>query len=212
MRSDRIHLVPNGLLAEGQLDRKLAREVLGLPDGRFIGWVGRMVEVKGLDVFIEALGHLRAADVGACVVGEGPDLEMIQARVSELRLEDRVHFAGAVPNAGLLMRAFDVYALTSRSEGTPIALLEAIVSDVPVVCTAVGGVPDVVSDGEHGWLAPSESPSALAMALDHAFEEPDEAARRAKAARARIEAVYGIDDWLDRHEAVYGTAVRIRRG
>src|SRR5438128_119439 len=112
--------------------------------------------------------------------------------------------------AGRLLRAFDVFALTSRTEGTPVALFEAMAAEVPIVAAGVGGVPDVVSTGE-ALIIPPEDPRAVATALREVFRNRAAARRRACAARERLEREFGLALWLQRYEAVY-RAVRRHSG
>ncbi len=107
-------------------------------------------------------------------------------------------------------RAFDVFVQSSRTEGTPIALLEAIAAQTPVVATRVGGVPDVVSDSE-AILLPSEDPAALADAIRVAFANPEAAAERARRAGLRLSSAFSAESWLDRHEEIYARAAAERR-
>src|SRR5207247_455815 len=105
-----------------------------------------------------------------------------------------------------LLRAFDVLVLSSRTEGTPMILLEALAAGVPVVSFAVGGVPDVI-DQESGWLVPSGDTVGLAEAICQVLEHPLEAARRAGEARRVLEARFGLAGWLQAIRAVYDQAM-----
>jgi len=115
---------------------------------------------------------------------------------------DRVNWHGLVPDAADLYPAFDAWVLSSRTEGTPIALLEAMAARVPVVATAVGGVPDVVSSAE-ALLVPSEQPRELAAALATVLADRAQAALRAEAAYRRLTEAYSPGGWLDAHVALY---------
>jgi glycosyltransferase involved in cell wall biosynthesis len=109
------------------------------------------------------------------------------------------------------MRAFDVFVLSSRTEGTPIALFEAIAAEVPVVATVVGGVPAVVTSRE-ALLVPPESPEALAAALRDVYEDTAGARSRARGAAARVAEHFGLDPWLDAYERIYlATAPQVGR-
>jgi glycosyltransferase involved in cell wall biosynthesis len=112
-----------------------------------------------------------------------------------------------VPDAGRVLPAFDVFALSSRTEGTPIVLFEAIAAGVPVVATAVGGVPDVVTERE-ALLIPPESPPLLGEALRRAFTDDEGSRARARAASARVAELFGIEPWLDAYETVYRLVAR----
>lgn len=200
---ERIHLIPNAWAGAAPLEREEARAVLGLrPAGPVLGWVGRLSREKGADVFLEALGRIRDRPWEAAFIGEGGERPGLEARARELGLEGRVHWLGLVPDAGRSMAAFDGFVLSSRTEGTPIALLEAMAAGVPIVATAVGGVPDVISDRE-AWLVPSEAPERLAGALGELLASPTAAAERGHAGRERLLQGQGAGPWLDRHEALY---------
>jgi glycosyltransferase involved in cell wall biosynthesis len=200
----RIHEVPNafGELTAG-LDRKEARRLLGLPaEGFVVGWVGRFSHEKGADVLLDALPHLQDLPLTLAMIGDGAESGSLAARAQSLGLNGRVRWHGPVMEAGRLFAAFDVFVLSSRTEGTPIVLFEAMAAGVPIVATAVGGVPDVVTSAEAA-LVPAERPVELAAAIRAISEAPHAAAGRARAARARLEGTYGIGPWLERYQSIY---------
>ena len=203
---DRVRTIPNAWSpAEPPLPRAEARARLGIGDGeRVAGWVGRLSHEKGADVLLDALPALPG--LHASFLGDGADEVALRARVARLGVADRVRWHGAVPGAAALYAAFDVFVLSSRTEGTPIALFEAIAAGVPVVAARVGGVPDVVGPVE-AWLVPPDDPARLAAALADVHASPDQARGRADAARRRLEAAYGCGPWLDAYESLYGSLV-----
>lgn len=200
----RIHLVRNAWTGGARLySRQEARRALGLEAGAFaLGWVGRLSAEKGADVLIEALAESRDRELRACLVGEGPEREALAALARARGLADRVHFAGFRPDAARLFAAFDALVLSSRTEGTPMVLFEAMEADVPVVATAVGGVPDVVG-AETGRLVPPEDPAALARALEEVRADPSAARQRAEAARRQLAREFREGPWLDAYERIY---------
>jgi glycosyltransferase involved in cell wall biosynthesis len=204
VRRDRLQFVPNAWRERGELvDRDEARRELGLPSNTLVaGWVGRMSPEKGADVLLEALMVMGESLLHLCFVGEGPQLDALRLRVKELGVGSRVHFSGVHQGAGRLFRAFDVFALSSRSEGTPIALFEAMAAGIPVVATTAGGVPDVVGEGE-ALMVPPEDPGAFGEALKRALSDPAAAAERARSARQRLSDVYSLEPWLSRYEDIY---------
>jgi poly-gamma-glutamate synthesis protein (capsule biosynthesis protein) len=206
----KIHLVPNCFSPRGEaLTREDARRTLGLPDGPMIGWVGRLTNEKGADVALEALARLENPIARLAIIGEGRDEQALRSRAIELGLDGRVHWCGAIPNAGRLFRAFDVFLLSSRSEGTPIALFEAMAAQVPIVATRVGGVPDVV-DSTTAWLVDSENSETIAKALSEILKHPDLARVRVARAGARLAERFDIDQWLARYESIYRSVIRPR--
>jgi len=203
---DRIHLVPNAYRSEADiLPRGAARAQLGLPDepGTFvIGWVGRISQEKGADLLLEAMVRMRSRDARAVFIGDGPDRAALESRAAALGVADRIHWLGTVPGVARCYRAFDCFALSSRTEGTPIVLLEAMAAGVPVVAASVGGVPDVVSSQE-ALLVPPEQPDALALALDQVASDPAASAARAARAAIRLQSERSADRWLAAYDAIY---------
>src|SRR5687768_4444355 len=200
--ADRIRLIPNGWSGRGSFSRPAARAELGLgPDDLVIGWVGRLSREKGADVLIAAVPALPRGVV-ISFLGDGRERPALHAQAVSLGVADRIRWHGAVPDAGRLMPAFDMFVLSSRTEGTPIALFEAMSARVPTVVTEVGGVPDVITSRE-GILVPPENPEALAAAILSALDDRDAARTRADAAAHRLEHVYSADAWLDRYDELY---------
>lgn len=206
VKRDRIRTIPNAFDPDRpRLERPAARRELGLPDAgdEFVaGWVGRLSPEKGGDVFVDAMMSLPDRCVCATVLGTGPEQELLEERARAGGVGERIRWLGTVPDAARLFAGFDVFVLSSRTEGVPIVLLEAMAAGVPVVATRVGGVPDVVS-GEEALLVPSEDPRALAAAIDVVRRDPASARARAAAARRRLERDFSLAPWLRRYEALY---------
>jgi glycosyltransferase involved in cell wall biosynthesis len=209
----RLHVIPNAYAAPSPpLSRDAARAELGVPRDAFvIGWVGRLSREKGLDVLFDALMMLHDRPVVSVVIGEGRERSRLEAQASALPTAVTVRWSGLVCAAHRLYRAFDVFVLSSRTEGTPIALFEAMDAGVPIVATAVGGVPAVVTPSE-AILVPSDHPTALAEALRAVSGDPSGARLRAAAASQRLVAAYGVDSWLARYDAVYDGIIGLGSG
>jgi glycosyltransferase involved in cell wall biosynthesis len=139
------------------------------------------------------------------MVGAGEQYEKLRRQAERLRITDRVIWHGAIANAGSLLTAFDAFVLSSRTEGTPITLFEAMHAGVPIVATRVGGVPDVVTPS-HAILVPSEAPEMIAQALAVLASEPSAATARSVLARQRLLESFGGARWLDSVGAVYDAA------
>lgn len=198
-----IRMMPNGWESHRPpLERAAARRQLGLSnEDRVIGWVGRLSHEKGADVFVRALAETPLRLVTGCVVGDGPERSVLEALARSLGVQDRVRFTGAVAGASAVYSAFDGFCLSSRTEGTPIAVLEAMHAGIPIVATRVGGVPDMIGSGE-GWLVEPEDPAALAASLAAAIESgPGSAPTRAAARRLADD--FALAPWIDRHLALY---------
>jgi glycosyltransferase involved in cell wall biosynthesis len=200
----RIHRIPNAwpggvtFLAPDEARRKL-----GLPvEGRVVGWLGRMIPVKGADVFIRAAARLASRDVHVCLIGDGPERAGLEALAKELGLSDRITFTGAHDGGARYLSAFDVFVLSSRSEGTPIVLLEAMSAARPIVATHVGGVPDVLG-GDAGLLVPPDHPEAMAQAMALLLDDAAQARNQAARGLERVRSAFSTAEWLTRHDALY---------
>lgn len=201
----RLRFIPNAWGGHDHLrplPRQPAREALGLSaEEPVIGWVGRLIPVKGGDVLLDAVQRLQNRPKVA-LIGYGPQLEELRRRSSELSLDDSVHFYPDIRDAGRYFAAFDAFVLSSRSEGLPLVVLEAMAAETPIVATRVGGIPEALDD-DSAFLVPSEDPEALSQAIDDVLADPGAARSRAGAARARLEERYGLEAFLDAYEAVY---------
>jgi glycosyltransferase involved in cell wall biosynthesis len=198
-----IQVIPNAWMLKPTLGREEARRALAVSgEGPLLGWVGRLSREKGADVFLEALALLKDVPWRASLLGIGREQAALEAMATTLGVASRITWQGMVPAAARYFPAFDLFVLSSRTEGTPIALFEAMASAVPIVATAVGGVPDVVSAAEAALVAP-EDPRALAAGIRAALADPEAARRRAVAARQRLEQQFSTGPWLDAHERMY---------
>jgi glycosyltransferase involved in cell wall biosynthesis len=167
------------------------RHGLGVGDGeRVILSVGRLSREKGHADLVEALGELRRLDPGLdfklVFVGEGPERGRVESAGAAAKVSDRIVFAGHASDVRAFYGLADVLALPSHSEGSPLVLLEAMAAGVPVVATRVGGVPEMVSDGESALLVEPRDARALAAALGRVLK--DGGLARALAAKASARA------------------------
>ena len=208
----RITVIANGVDVSrfsGEDATAAAAAGLGLPPGAgdspFIGSVGCLAARKDFGTLLGALAILaREGRAFRCAIaGDGPDRGALTATAHELGVADRVTFLGECGNVDALLPAFDIFTLSSREEGIPNALLEAMAAARPCVVTRVGGNAEVLEDGRTGWLVPAQDPAALAAALEEVLTHPEEAARRAQAARAAMISDRSIDAMVRRHEAFY---------
>ena len=203
-----VHCIPNAWHPTAPpLPRDEARARLGLPVGGFVvGWVGRLSAEKGTDVAVAALSHLRDLPITLAIVGTGPNEPSLRASARQAGVEGRVHWAGSVGDAGMVFSAFDMFLLSSRSEGTPIVLFEALATGTPLVVTRVGGVPDVVTDRE-AILVPPEAPAEIADAIREIHMDPAEAYQRAERGRKRLTDEFAFGPWIEKYVALYHTVI-----
>jgi glycosyltransferase involved in cell wall biosynthesis len=166
--------------------------------------VGRLDVRKGFDLAIRALETVPHARLR--LVGEGEERARLEGLTRSLGLRDRVTFVGFCDDVRPEIARADAIVASSRTEGLGVALLEAMAMGKPVVGRPIGGIVEVVRDGETGWLAPGESLDDLASAMRAASSSKHEAVARGRAARARVEAHFSLDAMHRGYAAAYDTA------
>jgi glycosyltransferase involved in cell wall biosynthesis len=203
--------VPNGIRLDafqpGTADHRaaLARE-LGLPAGtRIVGAVGRLNWAKDPQGMVAAFArlHARRPDTALVWVGDGALRGELAAAAHAAGVAARVIALGDRSDVPALLRGFDVYAMSSRTEGYSIALLEACAAGLPIVATDVGGNREIVRDGDNGRLVPAGDPGALAAALEALLDDPARAAAAGAAGRAWVEANGSLAAMARRYLALY---------
>jgi len=205
----RVLAIPAGvqLAAFGSADAGPAvRAELDLGTGPVVGSVAMFRASKGHRPLLEAVALVRARRpaVRLVLVGDGIRRAWVQGLATEMGLDGAVRFTGFRDDVPALLAAMDCFVLAStRTEGVPQSLLQAFAARVPVVATSVGGIPEVVRDGETGLLVPPDDPPALAAAIERVLADGDGAAARARAARAMVEERFTHVSAIDRLLAVY---------
>ena len=213
-----VQVVPNatGVSLDGAVDRD-ARErprddVAGQES--FVLAVGRMRIRKGFEILLHALAAARERGYRRRLViaGDGERRESLSALARRLRLGTAVRFAGRCSRSEVarLRQRAEALVVPSTYEGMPLVVLEAMDDAIPVIASAVSGIPEVVVDGETGWLVPPERSSALADALIAAASDPEESHRRGEAGRRRLDQGYrpqhAAQNWLEALERAAGPA------
>jgi glycosyltransferase involved in cell wall biosynthesis len=187
---ERIAVIPNPAPAVGALpEREAVRADLGL-GGATLGFAGRLMAAKALDVGLAALA--RVPGVSLLVIGDGPDRARLELLAAELGLDGRVRFLGVRSREEVLrtLHAVDAAVLPSRWENFPHLVVEALAVGTPVIASAVGGVPELVRDGENGLLVPPGDAAALAAAIERLVAD---AALRDRLAAAAAQSVAALE-------------------
>jgi glycosyltransferase involved in cell wall biosynthesis len=207
--SARVRVVPNGIDVEAfaacTTRRQETRAELGIgPDVPVLLTVANLRPPKGLDVLVETASRLAAAAASGAVdsssgpplvwliAGDGPLAGALESDLSRRGLTEIVRPLGFRCDIGELAAAADLFCLTSRREGVPVAILEAMAVGRPVVATRVGGVSELVVDGETGLLVPPGDPTELATALRTLLDHPERRARLGAAGQERARARHAI--------------------
>ena len=188
-----------------------ARYETGPPEGGTDGprllFVGRLAAIKGVYVLLEALAQADLPRAQLTLVGDGPERPALEREAARLGLDARFKgFRGQAEVAAALAGA-DALVLPSFAEGVPVVLMEAMASARPVIATRVGGVAELVREGESGWLVAPGDPSALAGALRHLAATPTAArAEMGARGRARVMAEFDVDREAQRLAALFAGA------
>jgi len=206
--AERIVVIPNGVDTKRfhSVDPKATREALGLHEGELvIGAAGRLTRVKGFDTLVDAVRRLRSSGMRPrlLIAGEGPERNNLQSQILGAGLEGQIQLLGLRDDLATLYSGFDIFALSSHREGSPSVVLEAMASECPVVATAVGGVTEIIKDGESGILVPPGDAQALAESLAQLFGSGSKREQFAKQGRARVREKFDLEGITRQYEALY---------
>lgn len=207
--AERIEILPNGIssVTDADRDSRDVRAELGAsPETALIGAVGRLYPEKGYDDLIRAVAVLDCTSSHpflCAILGHGPEQQRLQQLIDELGVAHLVKLVGRRQDVPDVIRALDVAVLSSKNEGSPLAVMEYMAGGAPIVATAVGGVPELVHDGEHGLLVPPRDPEALAGGIRRLLEDRELASRLGAAARERQHENYDLDVLVERLESLY---------
>ena len=186
--------------------RDETRRQLGIGRDCFtVGWVGRMTGVKRTTDVLLAFKRLRERGVDACLcmIGDGPERDQIERRAHELGVMKRTLFLGYQEDVAPYYAALDAMILPSGSEGTPVSAIEALAAGRPVVATRVGGVPDVVRDGEDGFLVAAGDIDQLAERLARLAADEELRRRMGELGRERVVPRYSVARLIDDVDHLY---------
>jgi len=206
----KIEVVPLGLelgrFQDVQQRRGELRRELGVPPrARLVGSVGRLVAIKDLGTLLRSMVQLSATQPDAIllVVGDGPDRPALEMEARRLGLGSGARFLGFRDDLERIYADLDVAVNCSLNEGTPVALIEAMASGVPVLATAVGGTPDLLEEGRLGRLVPPGDPKALACALAESLSGGDDSAEKAALARRSVLQRFSLERLLGDLDRLY---------
>jgi glycosyltransferase involved in cell wall biosynthesis len=203
----KIAVIPNGLEL-GPFTPRAPRSIL-----RHVVMVANLRPEKGHDVLIDAAGDVlrRFPDARFELVGAGPERSRLLARVQSSRLADAFSFVGHDENVAARLAAADIFVLPSRSEAFPNAVLEAMAAGLPIVASAIGGIPELVEDGRTGLLVPPGRPDLLARRLSELMADPALAGRLGRAAGNEARTHYSFDRMVDAFDSLYRAELARRR-
>jgi sugar transferase (PEP-CTERM/EpsH1 system associated) len=213
--ADKITTILNGVDTEEYrpgTDPRAARARLGIPaEGFHVGCVARLARVKDHGTLLDAFAIFRARrpDAHLTLVGDGAERRSLEERCRRLQLGGSVTFAGERNDIASLLQAFDVFALSSLSEGISLTLLEAASAGLPLVATDVGGNAEVVVEETNGLLVPLHDPARFALALEKIARWPDRAAMGARG-RERVRRRFSIEQMAHAYHDLYAELLGLR--
>ena len=212
-----LHVIPNGIdmarFAPQTEARRRIRASLGIPENAWVvGTVGRLAPEKDHALLVEAMAPLLDERRHLVIVGDGPERQALQQRIDATMRRSFVHLPGACSNVDEMLSAFDVFALTSKTEGLPLALLEAMATELPVVSTAVGGIPDVIDHGITGFLFRSGGTRSLTKQLVNLFGSQPAAREVGARGRLAIAQKHSLEKMTRSYDALYRKVVAANRG
>lgn len=213
---ERVTSVPTGVDAARFMpgDKIAARRDLGLdPEQHYIGIVATLRSWKGHAYLLEAFRQCAARGWQLLIVGDGPQNENLRDMVARLELEKCVIFAGQQHNPEQWFRALDIFCLPSyANEGVPQAILQAMLTELPIITTAVGAITEAVSDGETAHIVPPRDAAALSVAMQALMENPEQCATMGRRARQEAGRRFSSRAMLETMEAIFIRQLNSRPG
>lgn len=204
------YVIANGLdlakFARGGTGRAAARHRFGFADDELvIATAGRLSREKNQALFIEAAADLTKQFPGVkfLIVGNGPEEKNLRRQVNEMGLGENVIFAGLVTDMPAVYQAIDIFALTSLTEGVPLTILEAMAAEVPVVATKVGGIPELIRDGQTGLLAAPEDRDDLVAKFSRLIKDAPLRLQLSRSALNFVKAHYSKERMARDYAKVY---------
>ena len=209
-RHDMISVIYNGIDPTPYMSprRGTLRSELGLkPDAKLVGMVANVRQSKGYDILVRASAEVcqKFPDAMFIAVGDVHDVlaAPIKKLVAELALQDRFLFLGFRSDIPNILSELDVFVLSSKSEGMPLAVLEAMASQQAIVTTKVGGIPEIVDHGHNGVVVAPSDPGALAGAIGELLSDNVKAVRLGTNARAKFLKEFTVGGMIERYEQLY---------
>ncbi len=211
---DKIQLIPLGIKAPTFISidgaKQALAKIIGMNPADFnkktiIGTIAELHPNKGLPYLIEAMASVAVQQPNAIavIVGDGQEKAALHMLIKERQLEKVVFLAGYLDHASEYLKAFNIFVMSSQKEGLPYVILEAGCASLPVVATAVGGIPEMVEDMKSGILIQSKNARELAHALSFMIEHPDERKKYGAALKERVTTKFSMDRMLWLIEGLY---------
>lgn len=210
INSKKIVLIKNGIEPIKYIEKSIVQEALmsrvSKKDLANTIWLGTTAELnrnKGLEYAIKAVSKIKTP-YAYFIIGEGEERKNLENLIRQSGLENKVFLVGFVENANLYLKAFDIFLLTSKKEGLPYTILEAGQAGLPVLASAVGGIPEIIDDGENGILTRKGDISQITKGLDYFISKPKERKSFGTKLQKKIEKKFSLEQMLEKTKKLYG--------
>ncbi len=204
-------VVRNGIALDHMVSgRDATRAILGVADCRVLITVARLDPAKNLNLLLRALALCNAKQRGIrlLLVGDGECRDELQKLACDLKLGNVVSFLGMRTDIPNLLAASDIFVLSSRREGLPVSVLEAMAAALPVIATAVGGVPEVVENGTTGTIVTPDCAEELARAIEQLVLNPERGQSMGEAGRERVASHFSLTTMAQEYLSFYQRILR----
>jgi glycosyltransferase involved in cell wall biosynthesis len=207
----KFHVINNGIPVQ-KADKKKEKKPRTGSETLTIGSIGRLSTEKGYTFLIEAFSLLirKGVDARLVLIGDGYERPLLEECVKRHNLWQNVEFTGYMRNAKQYMDDFDIYAISSLTEGLPITLLEAMAARTPVVATAVGGIPDVIENNREGLLVPPCNPQSMADSFFKLSKDPLFSSQLADKAYDKLIRIYSSRKMAEEYRSLYLSIIQKR--
>ena len=209
IRPNKLMKIENGIDVRKfdiKIDSRSKKEDLGITrNGHIIGVVCRLVEVKGITYLLQAMPRIikQIPDITLLVVGNGSELENLKLEARTLYIQNNVIFTGNRHDIPEILQVLDLLLVTSLSEGLPMIVLEAMAASLPIISTAVGGIPSVIEDGKSGYIIRTADPNSISEAVLCMLADEETRVRYAKVARRLVSQRFSVRKMARRYEKLY---------
>jgi glycosyltransferase involved in cell wall biosynthesis len=192
------------------VDTGYAKRLLGLQENIVVGAVGRLIPRKGYDYLIHAVPKIKEVftDIKIVLTGDGEEEENLRMLANELGVQESVIFLGNRKDIPEVMNSFDVFVLPSLSEGLGVVILEALAVGKPVVASDIEGIPEIVTNGQNGFLVPPKDSNKLADCIITLLQDPNLAKKMGEDGRHLVEMKFNIVDKIKEYESIYSNCAQ----
>ncbi|MFA7216969.1 MAG: glycosyltransferase family 4 protein [Candidatus Paceibacterota bacterium] len=204
---NKVFVVHNGIGKVDFIPKKTAQNILtkkvgSKPTPIMIGTISELHKNKGLNFLIEAVKDLDE-EVSVYIIGDGEEINNIENKIKELGLQEKIHLTGRIDDAKTLLKAFDIFTLTSITEALPGVILEAGLASLPILATRVGGVPEIVENGKSGILVSPFKVKEINTALKYLISKPDKRKEFGKEIKNSVEKNFSLERMIERTKHFY---------